>query len=333
MAVGDSITAGFAARSTLFEARDISWSIGAGSAAQLTLPYLLGRYGDAAKFLQGMSTKAVLPKDVLHLPKGDWHPATDHLNVAESQASAVHFDSLVEQWGFLHGALGDARQYPNLDSRWKVLTVWMTANDVCGAGHECKKPVKASTLDTWTQRTDALLHNVSATMKRVYVNLVSTLDLSNVHRIQQSRAWCKFEHQHILRECGCIDRGDPKELKQLDANIKTMNDALHGLAAKWHAALAAQGRTDMAVTVQAYQEGVGASLDHTFLNALDCFHPSQRGHEDLAIGLWNDMLCTGDRKNRCGRPFANDLAPVCPTADSVFYTGPDVIPNPLPTGA
>ncbi len=41
-------------------------------------------------------------------------------------------------------------------------------------------------------------------------------------------------------------------------------------------------------------------------------------------------LCTGDRKNRCGRPFANDLVPVCPTVDSTFYTGPDVIPNPLP---
>ena len=58
MAVGDSITAGFAARSTLYEARDVSWCIGAGTAAQLTLPWMLGRYGDAAKFLQGMSTKA-----------------------------------------------------------------------------------------------------------------------------------------------------------------------------------------------------------------------------------------------------------------------------------
>ena len=45
----------------------------------------------------------------------------------------------------------------------------------------------------------------------------------------------------------------------------------------------------MAVVTQGYQEGVGKTLDHTFLNSLDCFHPSLRGHEDLAIGLWNDM--------------------------------------------
>ncbi len=78
-------------------------------------------------------------------------------------------------------------------------------------------------------------------MKRVYVNLVSTLDLSNVHRIQQTKLWCKFEHKVILRECGCIDRGDPAELAQLDANIKTMNDALHTLSQQWHARLQQQG--------------------------------------------------------------------------------------------
>ena len=40
MVMGDSITAAFAARSTLLEARDISWSIGVGEKDQLTLPYI-----------------------------------------------------------------------------------------------------------------------------------------------------------------------------------------------------------------------------------------------------------------------------------------------------
>jgi hypothetical protein len=42
IALGDSITAAFAARSTLLEDRDLSWSIGKGSDDQLTLPRLLG---------------------------------------------------------------------------------------------------------------------------------------------------------------------------------------------------------------------------------------------------------------------------------------------------
>jgi hypothetical protein len=66
-AFGDSITAAFAARATLFEDRDISWSIGDGTAAQLTLPWLISQYSGG---VNGTSTKAVIPNDVTHLPKG-----------------------------------------------------------------------------------------------------------------------------------------------------------------------------------------------------------------------------------------------------------------------
>ena len=30
------------------------------------------------------------------------------------------------------------------------------------------------------------------------------------------------------------------------------------------------------------------------------FHPSARAHQALAVGLWDSMLCTDDRVNRCG---------------------------------
>ena len=86
MAMGDSITAAFAARSGLKEGRDISWSIGVGEADQLTLPYMLSQYSPK---LVGASSKAVLPNDITHLPSHDYHPKTDHLNVAESEG-AVH---------------------------------------------------------------------------------------------------------------------------------------------------------------------------------------------------------------------------------------------------
>lgn len=113
-------------------------------------------------------------------------------------------------------------------------------------------------------------------------------------------------------------------------NVHALNSDLHSLAAEWYTKLQQQGRTDMAVVVQPYQEGLGASFDISFLNKLDCFHPSELGHEDLAIGLWNSMLCVGDRANRCGEHFTSGLLPVCPTSSSVFYTGPDVVPGPPP---
>ena len=324
MAMGDSITAGFAARSTPLEARDISWSIGVGSSEQLTMPYMISRYRSN---VSGMSTKAVVPHDIFNLPKGDYHPSTDRLNVAES-SGAVHLGSMEEQWGYLSKAVADKSAYPGFDDAWKVLTVWMTANDVCGAGHECQHAMKDHDIQRWVDGTEAMLTNVSKTMRKVYVNLVSTLDLSQVHRIQQeSGEFCKFEHKVILRECGCIDRGNPQELKQLDENVHTLNNELHKLAAKWYKKLQDEGRTDMAVTVQGFQEGVGKQLDKEFLNALDCFHPSSKGHETLAIGLWNSMLCANDRQGDCGKPFMPDLVPTCPTVNSTLYVGPDQFAN------
>ena len=77
MAMGDSITAAFAARSNIYEARDISWSIGEGSEDQVTLPYMLSFYSPK---VEGQSTKAVIPNNFRHLPDGDYHPDTDNLN-------------------------------------------------------------------------------------------------------------------------------------------------------------------------------------------------------------------------------------------------------------
>ncbi len=51
--------------------------------------------------------------------------------------------------------------------------------------------------------------------------------------------------------------------------------------------------SDVAVVVQPFMEGVGAALDLSFLNTLDCFHPSAKAHEDRGVGLWNSMLCGG----------------------------------------
>lgn len=63
------------------------------------------------------------------MPHGDYHPKTDHLNLAESGGNIGHAHSLEEQWGLLQKA---KRQYEDFDDKWKVLTIWMTANDVCG---------------------------------------------------------------------------------------------------------------------------------------------------------------------------------------------------------
>jgi len=125
MAFGDSISAAFAARAGIQEDRDIAWSGGEGTKDQMTFPWFVSQFN---KNVEGMSTKRALPMDLIHLPHGDYHPKTDHLNFAESSGS-VFRGSLDEQWSLLQSKRND---YENFDSSWKVLTVWLFTNDVCG---------------------------------------------------------------------------------------------------------------------------------------------------------------------------------------------------------
>lgn len=41
------------------------------------------------------------------------------------------------------------------------------------------------------------------------------------------------------------------------------------------------------------------------------------------------MLCTNNRAQRCGEVFTPTMPATCPDSNSVFYVGPDVVPNPL----
>ena len=179
LAMGDSITAAFAARASIMEARDASWSIGKGSDAQLTLPYLVDFYRPASNAsnasntsaklhgpLIGASTTAVFPAGIRHLPHGDFHPKTDGLNVAES-SGAVHRNSMVEQFALIQQ---QRAALPGLDAdfdaRWKLMTIWMTANDVCGL---CDGNVSGAFLDEWSAGYDALLANMTNTSTCVCV--------------------------------------------------------------------------------------------------------------------------------------------------------------------
>lgn len=124
-----------------------------------------------------MSTKRALPMDLLHLPHGDYHKNTDHLNFAEA-SGAVHLGSLDEQFALMQEKRND---YPNFDSAWKVLTVWMTANDVMD---HCDYDINGTDyLNNFVSKYDELLTNITSTTTNLYVNLISTLDLSYIHRV------------------------------------------------------------------------------------------------------------------------------------------------------
>jgi hypothetical protein len=104
-------------------------------------------------------------------------------------------------------------------------------------------------LTAYLAKYNELLANISTVFTNTLVNVVTTMDLSNVARVQRADWFCKLEHK-ILNECGCIDKGNDQQLKQLDENIHAMNSASHTMVQQWQAKMVAQGRTDMAFVVQ-----------------------------------------------------------------------------------
>lgn len=174
MAMGDSISAAFAAKAGVQEDRDVAWSCGEGTKDSKTFPWYISQYN---RNVEGMSTKRALPMDLLHLPHGDYHKETDHLNFAES-SGAVHLGSLDEQYALMQDKRND---YENFDSAWKVLTVWMTANDVMD---HCDYDINGTDyLNNFVSKYDELLSNITSTTSNIYINLISTLDLSYIHRV------------------------------------------------------------------------------------------------------------------------------------------------------
>jgi len=102
----------------------------------------------------------------------------------------------------------------------------MTANDVM---RQCVYDINGTSfLESEYQKYDELLTNVTSSMSNVYVNLIATLDLSYIHKAQQSTPYCKELHKY-LREGACIDKPDvtDAELELLDHNIHVMNGMLH----------------------------------------------------------------------------------------------------------
>lgn len=55
------------------------------------------------------------------------------------------------------------------------------------------------------------------------------------------------------------------------------------------------------------------------VSSLDCFHPSEKSHALTATALWNSMLTPPQQ--RATAITAEDVKPLCPDGDAVFYPG------------
>uniref|UniRef100_A0A2R8ZUD4 Phospholipase B1, membrane-associated n=1 Tax=Pan paniscus TaxID=9597 RepID=A0A2R8ZUD4_PANPA len=300
-ALGDSLTTAVGARpnnsSDLPTSwRGLSWSIGGDGNLEThtTLPNILKKFNP---YLLGFSTST-------------WE-GTAGLNVAAEGARAR--DMPAQAWDLVERMKNSPDI--NLEKDWKLVTLFIGVNDLC---HYCENP-EVHLATEYVQHIQQALDILSEELPRAFVNVVEVMELASLYQGQGG----KCAMLAAQNNCTCLRHSqsslEKQELKKVNWNLQ------HGISSfsYWHQYTQ---REDFAVVVQPFFQNTLTPLnergdtDLTFFSE-DCFHFSDRGHAEMAIALWNNMLEPVGRKTTSNN-FTHSRAKLkCPSPETPYlYT-------------
>jgi hypothetical protein len=316
MAVGDSISAGFAMyaphasdltnfSSMLVEYRGDVFSIG-GDDGYYTLPNFLKKYNPS---LVGASIGKSLPLDYVkwknHVIQ-PFDPKVTHLNGGQSGARVedvpAQIDYITQQLKTTYN------QTVDFNNDWKMLTILIGANNLCGA---CYNASYAQP-DYYQQQLEIVLEKAYTQIPRVFVNVLLMFNISQVYTAMMTSEYCKLVVNYITSsECGCLtDHTTPAQREAMDIYAAAYNQKIYELEEIW----ASKNLSNFAVRVQPFLQNMQiAQAGVDFLSKLDCFHPSGLANAGISVGLWNNLWQPKGHKDTT-IPF--NITFICPTPDS-----------------
>lgn len=319
MALGDSMTAGFAMRgepaydvwdlfNSLMEFRGSVFSVG-GDAGFVTLPNFLAKYSGAVPV--GASVGTSLPLDALK-----WHghivephvPDVDRLNAAQSMAK---IDACPAQVDYLVDQLQkyDANGTISFDNDWKLLTILIGANNVCGScgGGSIHDPVY------FGQTLDAVVAKVVNEIPRVFVNIVTMFNISQVYTVHEKSLYCRaMWDTFAAHECGCLtDQNNATARQIMDEHSVAFNQQIFNVAQKYAAML----NDTFTVVAQPFTSNM-AITETDELSALECFHPGLLANEGFTVALWANMQQPVGKKDTA--LSVHNVHILCPNLNTFF---------------
>lgn len=292
MAMGDSITAGFAMKgifpTNFLEYRDYVYSIGGAEGAQ-TLPNWLKTYNPDIK---GVAESWTWP-----LTKGAW------LNAGVSMARV---EELLPQVDYLVNELNTTyKGEVNFNEDWKLLTLFIGANNICPA---CKNSSK-STPEHFEKHLRATLEMIHAKIPRVFVNLITIFNISGVWDAGQKSEYCKMLWTGVT-ECSCLTTGKASDREAMDVTSVKFNQVSQKLAKEF-----SDISETFTVVVQPGLTGIPiGKFGVDFLSHLDCFHPALSANEAFTYLVWNNMMTPVGKKETS--PDPDNIKIICPTEDT-----------------
>ncbi|XP_073668409.1 phospholipase B1, membrane-associated-like isoform X1 [Paramisgurnus dabryanus] len=299
-ALGDSLTAGLGAKAKnilqlLNEERGVSWSIGGDKTLETvtTVPNILKKFNpNVFGFSKGKSK----------LTKG--------FNVAVSGAKA---SKIPEQVRDLITALNSSNKV-NFEKDWKLVTLFIGGNDLCQYCHDRDSLSPQKYIGHIAESLDILYNEVP----RVLVNFVLILEIKDLRLVNRDTLGCSLVQENL---CPCFlkpgeNSPELSEMRKINRDLQTETERL--VYGGWY-----DGRDDFAVVLQPFFENsvIPMTADGTpDLNffSVDCFHFAERGHAEMAIGLWNNMLEPVGSKQTYNN-FTHDRSKIhCPTKEHPF---------------
>ncbi|XP_062896749.1 phospholipase B1, membrane-associated isoform X2 [Mobula hypostoma] len=299
-ALGDSITAGFGARAkNLFELRTeyrgISWSIGGDKTLEVvtTLPNILKKFNPKVHgFASGIGN------------------LKSKFNVAVSGSKA---NDMANQTHRLIQLMKDSPEI-DFEKDWKVITLFIGANDLC---EYCMNKEMYSA-DNYVKHIQEALDTLQKKVPRAFVNVMQLLEMKGIRRIKKNTIGCALLQKNI---CPCFLklRDNSPELSEMLIVNREYQTKLTALidSGKYDTT------EDFTVVLQPYFTNTIVPLnimglpDLSFFS-VDCFHLSERGQAEMAIGLWNNMLEPVGHKQNYNN-FTYDRSKLkCPSSGSPY---------------
>ncbi|XP_016303590.1 phospholipase B1, membrane-associated [Sinocyclocheilus anshuiensis] len=315
--LGDSITAGFGAKAENLlqladEERGVSWSIGGDDTLETvtTLPNILKKFNpNVFGFSKGKSKR----------PNG--------FNMAVSGAKANNIPAQVRD---LITALKDSTKV-DFEKDWKLVTLFIGGNDLCQYCHDRASLSPSKYIGHIIDSLDMLYNEVP----RVLVNFVGILEITDLRMIKRNTLGCSLLQENM---CPCFL--EPRENSPEMNEMKKVNRDLQMETERLVYGGRYDGRQDFAVLLQPFFKNSVVPMvedgtpDLTFFS-VDCFHFSERGHAEMALALWNNMLEPVDSKQTYNN-FTYDRSKIqCPTKEHPFIftrinSGSDVLTTVVP---
>jgi len=296
MAMGDSITAGFAmvgtSLDTFMEYRQNVFDIG--EVSPQTFVQYFKKLGAS---LQGGALTATLP-----LAKGAY---------LDAAISGKQLQDWPDQVNYLINTANGAtyRGKINWAQDWKLLTIFLGANNLCNVctGRPDSQP------DKFEENLRLMLNNIEQRIPRVFVNLVAIFNISGVWDVHNTDLYCISLWTLMKKECGCLQSGKKEDRQIIDNAAVAYNQRMHKVAAEFYN----KRNPQFTVVVQPGLSGAYISdYGRSFLSNLDCFHPSLSANEAFAYQLHNNMFQAIGKKTVV--PDIKAPKWICPTADSVI---------------